>query len=122
MGVATIPIRYYAYLLILFDLLTGGPRAAALAVGGAIAGHIWWWLVWGGDLASQGLLSTRARAPEWLRKFMGESGPRVQPQSAGGEGQSLARAGIHVMAPRRPATVGGAVTGYSWGGGRRLGN
>jgi len=125
MGLVTVPIRYYPYILMGFDLLIGGPYAAALAVGGALTGHLWWWSVWGGSLGSNGLLTTRARAPEWLRRFMGESGPRAQLQGAGGEAEALARGGIHVTAPRRPATAANAappVNGYSWGSGRRLGN
>jgi len=124
MGLVTVPIRYYPYILIAFDLIIAGPGVAAQSVAGAAVGHVWWWSVWGGELGSQGRLNMQARAPEWLRKFMGESGPRVQPPAAGGEAEGLTRAGIHVTAPRRPATAGGSATatGHSWGSGRRLGN
>jgi len=56
----------------------GGPYHAALTVCGAIVGHIWWWSVWGSTPGSLGPLGSQATAPEWLRKFMGESSLRQQ--------------------------------------------
>jgi hypothetical protein len=48
-----------------------------LDVVGCVVGHVWWWTVWGGDSSGRGALSTRAMAPEWLRRWMGEHWPRV---------------------------------------------
>ncbi|KAF9531413.1 Der1-like family-domain-containing protein [Crepidotus variabilis] len=125
MGIVTVPVIFYPYIIITFDFLIGGPHAAALSAAGAVVGHIWWWSVWGGNTGSQGLLSNHARAPEWIRNLMGESRrPRVQPPAAGGDAQGLAQGGIHVTAPRRPATAGASATtsGYRWGSGQRLGS
>lgn len=121
MGLVTVPVIYYPYILIAFDLLMGGPHTAALSVAGAVVGHVWWWTVWGGELASQGVLHNRARAPQWLCNYMGQTNQAGGPPSAGGTAQALARGGIHVTAPRRAAEAGDP-TGHTWGSGRRLGN
>jgi Derlin-2/3 len=100
-----------------------GPTLAAQSVAGAAVGHLWWWSVWGGRLGSQGIWSAYASAPEWLRNLIGERDPS-QPPTAGGTAAGLARGGVHVTAPRRPAAPGGSstTTGYSWGSGQRLGD
>lgn len=123
-GLITIPIKYYPYALIGMDLIMGGPNAAALAVAGAAVGHVWWWGVWGGNLAARGPFATYSRAPVWLRRWFGED--RGQPPAMGGAAAGLAQAGIHVSAPRRPlgATGGAPPTTelrHSWGSGQRLG-
>ena len=121
MGLITVPIKYFPYVLIGLDFLTAGPSFAAHSVAGAVVGHIWWWSVWGGRLGSQGIWGVYASAPEWVSNLFGErrSG---QPPAAGGTAAGLAQGGVHVTAPRRPAASGGTTTGYAWGFGRRLGN
>lgn len=124
MGLITIPIVYYPYALIGLDLVLGGPKAAAEAVAGAAVGHVWWWAVWGGGLASRGLLQTWGSAPAWLRRQLGEDRrPPPTPDPLGGAAQGLREGGVHVTAPRAQAATGSAnTTGHSWGSGRRLGD
>jgi len=123
MGLITVQIKYFPYVLIALDFLMAGPTFAAQSVAGAVVGHLWWWSVWGGRLGSQGIWGAYASAPGWLRNLFGErrSG---QPPAAGGVAAGLAQAGIHVTAPRRTAASGGSstTTGYGWGSGRRLGD
>ncbi|KAH9477476.1 Derlin-2 [Psilocybe cubensis] len=121
MGLVTVPVIYYPYILIAFDLLSGGPQVAALSVAGAVVGHLWWWTVWGGEMASRGVLSNRARAPRWLCNLMGQTNQAGPPPAAGGTAQSLARGGIYVTAPRQAAEAGNP-SGHTWGSGRRLGS
>lgn len=117
MGIVSVPITYQPYVMLVFDLFTDGPKGAAVGVAGCIVGHIWWWTVWGGNSSGQGILSPYSRAPEWLRRLMGERGPRV-PLG----GQRSTGGGVYVTAPRQSATSGSATTaGYRWGSGRRLG-
>ncbi|KDR68337.1 hypothetical protein GALMADRAFT_231301 [Galerina marginata CBS 339.88] len=120
MGLVTVPVKYYPYVLIGFDLIIAGPQAAAQSVAGAVVGHAWWWSVWGGELGSQGLLTRYARAPQWMMDIFGETGQAGPPAAAGGTAAGLARSGIHVSAPRE-APAPGNPTGHSWGSGRRLG-
>lgn len=98
--------------MIAFDFLSAGKDEAMLDVVGCVVGHIWWWTVWGGDSSGRGVLSTRARAPGWLRRWMGEQGAGVAGtlRDMGG--------GVHVAPPRRSAAQSG---GHRWGSGRRLG-
>lgn len=117
MGLVTLPIKYFPYVMIGMDLLMGGPRAAAEAVAGAVVGHAWWWLVWGAPLGSQGVLARAAQAPQWLRGIMGET--RAPPPPPGGAG--LAAAGIHVTPAHRQTSSTTGVTGHNWGSGQRLG-
>ena len=123
MGLVTVPVKYFPYILIAMDLLMGGPKFAAQSVAGAAVGHLWWWSVWGGNLGSEGIWAPYASAPQWMRNLIGERNAG-RPPTAGGSAAGLARGGIHVTAPRRPATAGGSstTTGYSWGSGQRLGN
>jgi len=120
MGLVTIPVKFYPYVMIAFDLLMGGPQAAAHSVAGAVVGHAWWWSVWGGETGSQGLLSNHARAPQWIRDSFGETGRAGPPPAAGGAAAGLARAGVHVTAPTQ-APAAGNPSGHTWGSGRRLG-
>ena len=124
MGLITVPIKYFPYVLIALDFLMAGPTLAAQSVAGAVVGHLWWWSVWGGRLGSQGIWGAYASAPEWLRNFFGERHSDQPPAAAGGTAAGLARGGIHVTAPRRPAAPGGSstTTGYAWGSGQRLGD
>jgi len=114
MGLIQVPISYQPYIIIAFDLFAAGKGEAMLDVVGCVVGHVWWWTVWGGDSSGRGVLGTRARAPEWLRRWMGESGPRVvgAPRAVGG--------GVYVSPPRNVAATR-SVGGHQWGGGRRLG-
>jgi Derlin-2/3 len=117
MGIVSVPITWQPYIMLMFDLFEGGPKGPAVGVTGCMVGYIWWWTVWGRNPSGQGILSPYSRAPEWLRRLMGECGPRVPlgaERSTGG--------GIYVTAPRQTATSGSATTaGYRWGSGRRLG-
>jgi Derlin-2/3 len=125
MGLITIPIVYYPYALIALDLVMGGPQAAAQAVAGAAVGHAWWWAVWGGGLASRGLLQSWGSAPAWMRNLLGEDRrPPPTPDALGGAAAGLARGGVHVSTPRAQAATGtgnATTTGHSWGSGRQLG-
>lgn len=122
MGLLTVPIQYYPYIMIGLDFIMGGPQAAGQAVAGAVVGHAWWWSVWGAGLGGQGPLATYSTAPQWLRNLFGERGPANRPPAAGGTAAGLAQAGVHVTAPRRPAENAGTTTGYRWGSGQRLGS
>ncbi|KAF9486193.1 DER1-domain-containing protein [Pholiota conissans] len=122
MGLVTIPIVFYPYVLIGMDFVVYGTGGAAMAVAGAAVGHLWWWTVWGGELGSRGLLGPYSNAPQWLRILFGEDGRPAQPPAAGGAAEGLARSGVHVTAPRPPpGAAAGSSTGHSWGSGRRLG-
>lgn len=122
MGLLTVPVQYFPYILIALDFLVEGPRSAARSVAGAAVGHLWWWGVWGGTLGSQGIWAAYASAPQWMRSLIGETNHR-RPPAAGGSAAGLARMGVHVTAPRGSATSGGSsTTGYSWGSGQRLGD
>ncbi|KAF8167427.1 Der1-like family-domain-containing protein [Crassisporium funariophilum] len=126
LGLVTVPVKYFPYVMIAMDLVVAGPQAAAQSVAGAAVGHLWWWSVWGGALGSQGRLASYSRAPQWMRNLLGESGTPVRPADAGGVAAGLAKAGIHVTAPRKPATASGAAgpssSGHSWGSGNKLGS
>ncbi|KAJ7931321.1 Der1-like family-domain-containing protein [Mycena leptocephala] len=54
MGLVQLPVKYFPYVMLGFDLLLGGPGAVATSLPGAVVGHLWWWSVWG--------LSSAARA------------------------------------------------------------
>ena len=105
-GLVTIPITWLPYVLIAFDLVSYGHRAAAAAVTGAVVGHLWWWGVW-----DTRVLREWGAAPALFAKLMGQEGDvqRVAP-------------GVQVIPPRRireEAASGSA--GHNWGSGRRLG-
>ncbi|KAF8970356.1 Der1-like family-domain-containing protein [Flammula alnicola] len=107
MGLISVPVTYYPYVMVGLDLIMAGPQAAAQSVAGAVVGHLWWWTVWGGELGSQ--------APEWLRKL--PTGGRWRRSCW------LGACGVHVTAPRPPAgSPSGTATGHTWGSGTRLGN
>lgn len=125
LGLITVPVKVYPYIIIGLETISGGPYAGALAIAGCAVGHLWWWSVWGGELAGQGRLSQYSLAPTWVSEWYGEGsrpGGRDAPD-AGGQAAGLAQAGIHVTRPRVPLGAGGApqTTQHAWGTGQRLG-
>ena len=103
-GIITIPVVYLPYLLIFLDLISSGPRAAAVSTSGAIVGHLWWWGLW-----DTGALREWGKAPDWLARMMGQrGGPQV---NTGG--------GVYVTPPRREEAAPTGV--HNWGSGRKLG-
>jgi len=122
MGIIEVPIKYQPYIMIGFDLFAAGKDETMLDIAGCVVGHIWWWTVWGSDSSGRGMLSTYAKAPAWLRSWMGERGthPGVDAvRSIGG--------GVYATPPPRTATSGSTsssattTTGHRWGSGTRLG-
>ncbi|KAG7096005.1 hypothetical protein E1B28_006687 [Marasmius oreades] len=124
-GLLTLPIKYMPYVMLAFDLLMGGPQAAAQSLPGAVVGHLWWWAIWGGDLTGRGApYAHLGRAPRWLANWLGDT-------SGGGPGAAGAgnAGGVHVVPPRTRLNAGGGGApsagsrgGHSWGSGQRLGN
>jgi len=126
MGIISVPATYLPWFLVTLDLIVGGPGYAVLSVAGALVGHIWWWSVWGGRLASQGRYASWGRAPQWLSDYMGENSrgrARAAQDPAGGTAASLASGGIHVSAPfgRRTTDAGPDIGQHRWGSGQKLG-
>lgn len=112
MGLITLPIQYLPYAMIGVDLITGGPRAAAVSVTGAVVGHLWWWIIYGED--GRGLPGLRhfGNAPSWVRILVSD-----------GVGPGIAGTGVHVVPPRQQRGASGGTTGYNWGSrGNRLGS
>lgn len=127
MGLVSIPIAYWPYVMVGMDLLTGGPRAAAEAVAGLVVGHCWWWTIMGGgELGNAGRFSRYGQAPSWLVSWFGER-RRGGTDAAGvrsdssGAAEALRASGIEVVPPRRMRESGSS-TGHSWGQGRKLGS
>jgi len=122
MGLVTFPVTYLPYVMIGMDLLVGGPGAAAQAVAGAAVGHFWWWGIWGGAIGARGgVLETYGRAPQWMRRLVGEAG--IPP--AAGAASNAGSGGVQVIPPRRAAGATGdssTTRGYNWGSGQRLGD
>lgn len=129
MGLLTIPVTYFPYVMVGMDLLSGGPYAAAQAVAGIIVGHLWWWAVWGGELGGAGVAAQGrwSEAPKWLRNWFGEAergrgtggGSGVRRGGGGGVAEGLRASGIEVVPPRRVAQA--RDEGHTWGSGQRLG-
>lgn len=120
MGLVTIPVKYFPYALIALDLLMGGPHAAAAAIAGAVAGHIWLWAVWGTTIGAAGPLVEQGRAPTWLRSWLDGNNRPPPPPRTGAAGTGLAAGGVHVVPPRGAARTSGPE--HSWGSGHRLGS
>ncbi|KAJ7096055.1 Der1-like family-domain-containing protein [Mycena epipterygia] len=128
MGLVQLPVRYLPYIMLGMDLLIGGPGAVAVALPGAVIGHLWWWGVWGPQVGGAGgVLQQWSAAPQWLRNWMGE-GNAPPPTARRPDGTTGANAGrgVHIIPPRRPVTEAraanpAATTGYNWGSGQRLG-
>ncbi|KAG6379603.1 hypothetical protein JVT61DRAFT_10111 [Boletus reticuloceps] len=116
MGLITIPVKYFPYVLLAIDVLNG---RASESLSGMIVGHLWWWLVWGAGTGAggveQGRFAGLALAPRWLRGLFGEHE---------GERRATNRDGYQVHAPRQRAeqAASGRAPGYSWGSGQRLGS
>jgi len=100
-GVLSLPVRYFAYILVAIDFIIGGKGAALSALSGILVGHLWWWGVW-----ESRALQELGRAPGWMRALIDTLPP---PGATGGSSSHS----------RRPGTQ---TTGYSWGSGHRLGN
>lgn len=111
------------------DAIQGGVPAAMQAVSGIITGYAWWLLEWrelpGAGAARPGSGRTLGRAPDWLKRIVGEGGPVEAAPPAPVAG---AQGGVHVIAPAgRALNDGGrpiqpaATGGYNWGSGNRLG-
>ncbi|KAJ7669409.1 Der1-like family-domain-containing protein, partial [Mycena polygramma] len=136
MGLVQLPIKYLPYIMLGMDLLMAGPGAVAVALPGAVIGHLWWWGVWGPELGGAGgVLQPWSAAPQWFRDYMGE-GNAPPPTARGPNGTTGANAGqgVHIIPPKRQvedrgagtgaagARAGGGGGGYNWGGGgHRLG-
>ncbi|KAF9262773.1 hypothetical protein L218DRAFT_381500 [Marasmius fiardii PR-910] len=120
-GLMTLPIKYMPYIMLAFDLLMGGPKAAAQSLPGAVVGHLWWWAIWGGDAGAGGQFSELGRAPRWLATWLGDTSGRGPAAGAGNTG-----GGVHVVPPRTRvndnANAGRSGGGHNWGSGQRLGN
>ncbi|KAJ3992691.1 Der1-like family-domain-containing protein [Lentinula boryana] len=119
-GLITIPVKYFPFALLGMDLLSGGPRAAALALPGAVIGHLWWWGVFGSEPGGRGgSMAQYGRAPRWLARWFGEtSGSGASADSVRATGS-----GVHVIPPRARAEEGAPTThGHRWGSGQRLGS
>jgi len=119
MGLVTIPVKYFPYALIAMDLLMGGPHAAATAIAGAVAGHLWLWAIWGTTIGTAGPLVEQGRAPTWLRRWLDGNNRPPAPPGTGAAGMGFAAAGVHVVPPRRVATA--SAPEHRWGSGQRLG-
>ncbi|KAJ3849193.1 Der1-like family-domain-containing protein [Lentinula lateritia] len=118
-GLISIPVKYFPFALLGMDLLNGGPRAAALALPGAVIGHLWWWGIFGSGASGRGgPLAEYGRAPRWLARWFGESGG----SGANAEAIRATGSGVHVVPPRARAEDNAQTThGYRWGSGQRLG-
>lgn len=93
------------------DVITGGVRAAAVSVTGAVVGHLWWLAMYGED--GQGLRGVRefGRAPPWVHALVGD-----------GATPNFAGTGVHAIPPRQQRQPPARRAGYNWGdGGQRLG-
>lgn len=116
-GLVTIPITWYPFILIAFDLVSFGHRAAASSVTGAVVGHLWWWGIW--DLRN---IERYGAAPSWLKGLVSHSEASGR---TGGAGVGVpGGSGIQVVEPRRRVGEGApaqAPTGHIWGSGQRLG-
>lgn len=111
MGLITIPVMYYPFMLVFMDLLIDGHSIAVTGMVGLIVGHLWYWAIFGGT-GGRGPLYTSGTAPRWLKRMFGRSLAGRQPLS-----------GVHVTPARERTTTtpGRPTTGYQWGEGRRLG-
>jgi len=104
-GILSLPVRYFAYILVAIDFIIGGKEAALSALSGILVGHLWWWGVW-----ESRALQELGRAPGWMRAFIDTLPPPGPAPGASGSSSSHSRG------------RGARTTGYNWGSGHRLGN
>ena len=112
-GLLTFKQAYLPYAMVAMDFLMGGTSAAANALTGVITGYAWWYLVHNADAGRPGL--EFARAPNWLRSFMGQTGVRAVP----GVGRVLNEGRNRAAAAGRAAAE---TARHNWGSGNRLGS
>ncbi|KAJ7574388.1 Der1-like family-domain-containing protein [Mycena floridula] len=121
-GLITIPVAYWPYVMLLFELLTGGPYLVAMCLPGTLVGHLWWWGVWGSDVGGRGgVLVELSRAPVWLAEYMGDTQPPPGAGPGAGRGAN-AGGGVTVIPPRHVQNQQATGGTYNWGSGNRLGN
>ncbi|KAK7038906.1 hypothetical protein VNI00_010540 [Paramarasmius palmivorus] len=111
-GMITFPVKYYPYVMLGLDLLTGGPGAAAQSLPGAVVGHLWWWGVW-----QTRALEELGKAPKWLAAWFGDRSGSLGEGSSGSTGT-----GVHVVPPRSRAQPAAGGSGSFRGAGHRLGS
>lgn len=120
-GIVTFAQKWYPLVLLGLDTLNYGKGGAAVSLTGLISGYAWWVLEWKETPGSPRPGSGRimGRAPDWLRRLIGDQTRQPVPPPAGGvevrvpAGRALNDGG------RGPAPV--ATSGYHWGSGQRLG-
>jgi len=132
-GLVTIKALYFPFALLGLDVLNGGPAAAIVSLTGIVAGHAWYILEWqenGPTRPGRGTGAVVGKPPAWFRNFI-ESGVDGAGTSGGGGSTTGSGSGTARRADPRP--YGTAIppraneppranpTGYSWGGGNRLG-
>jgi Derlin-2/3 len=80
LGFWTFPFTFLGYVLIFLDLIIRGKVGAAQSIGGAVVGHLWWWLMWrpgthkDGSYRDCGPWAEWGNAPKWLGWFIAERG------------------------------------------------
>ena len=120
-GLVTFAQKWYPLVLLFLDFLNYGKPGAAVSLTGLITGYAWWMLEWKESPGSPPPGSGRimGRAPNWLKRLIGDQTRSGVPAPAGG---------VHVQVPPgRALNDGGrpsrpATTGYNWGRGQRLGS
>jgi len=120
-GLVTFAQKWYPLLLLFLDFLNYGKPGAAVSLTGLITGYAWWMLEWKESPGSPPPGSGRimGRAPDWLKRLIGDQTRDGVPPLAGG---------VHVQVPPGRALNDGGrpprpvTTGYQWGRGQRLGS
>jgi len=120
-GLVTFAQKWYPLVLLFLDFLNYGKPGAAVALTGLITGYAWWMLEWKESPGSPPPGSGRimGRAPNWLKRLIGDQTRDGVPAPAGG---------VHVQVPPGRALNDGGrpprpvTTGYQWGRGQRLGS
>ncbi|KAF8318709.1 DER1-domain-containing protein [Clavulina sp. PMI_390] len=119
-GLISFPQKYYPLVLLGLETLNGGVGGAVVATTGLISGYGWWMLEWkeGPGSPNPGSGRVMGRAPNWLRRLIGDQATPVVPRSGG----------VDVRVPAGRALNDGGrgqapiATGYNWGSGQRLGS
>lgn len=116
-GIISVPTRWFPYMLIVLDVLDGGPPAALHGLTGCIVGHAWYLLEWKDGRRQD---TPYGRAPAWLKAWIAEGPAEDHPRPA-------ARAYGGAQEPQNRGFgdggrgTGPQVQGYNWGQGNRLG-